>query len=628
MLTAGAVWGIDIADSGLKAVKLRRVAKSLVVVDHDILRYAELGAETGASKDELIFRALGTFLTRHEVRRDRVYVGIPSQNVFSRFIGLPPVERRRLAQLVEFEARQQIPFDLNEVIWDYQTVNTEFVLGEEIEIGLFAVRREVIDNFLLQLSMLRSRLHGVQIAPLALYNFIRRDYPLEKPLVVIDIGAQSTDLIIVDGSKFWLRNLPIAGNNFTNVIQRRFNVSAEEAESIKRRFGQTKQRGKIVEAIRPVLRDLVAEIQRSVGYYKSLAREVRFEEVVVLGEGFNLYGLPAYLNEHLQYNVRQLSEIHGLGYAGPDEAAFLPEVPSLGVALGLAVQGLGESHVTVNLLPEPFIIDREISAKRPIALVAVLLLWLGVGALYLREAKSLSKLEQIAGEGEKTVQICENNQKQYEAAKRRANTARLGDLVRLTQGREYWPVVLGELTRAVPYAVLMENLEVRGVGGMQQQSAVARASGEAPPEGEPTSPGADVSEGARGPAAGMFGIHFLFGVSTEDKNGVAELTVRLKERLEKAAVYPERVPLFKKVVIGAPRFGGATTSEHAERGSDRETTARTTPQNMLIKAQVACEPNTWEELDRLRKEARQRIHEKKSAAKGEPKGPPVSATGT
>ena len=170
--------------------------------------------------------------------------------------------------------------------------------------------------------------------------------------MVIDVGAQSTNLLILDGQRFWLRNLPIAGNSFTSMLEKRLNIPRAEAEKLKYTVADSRHRRRLLEVLRPVMRDLVAEIQRSVGYYKSLSQAVKFEEILVTGEGYKLFGLDRFLAEQLQYQITPIHELKNIVYQGdPARLKDLQQsLPSLGVAIGLGLQGLNRANATINLL--------------------------------------------------------------------------------------------------------------------------------------------------------------------------------------------------------------------------------------------------------------------------------------
>ena len=211
MFGAGPVWGIDIGDSSLKAVKLNRVKNQIVLLDFHVIRYADVTGDAAARREGSLAQALAA-LQAAGLGRDRCFVSIAPQTVFSRFISLPPVDRRRVPEIVLYEARQQIPFSLSEVIWTYETVRKEFIPGEEIEIGLFAVKREVMDSYLAELAPIRRQLHGIQVAPLALYNFVRHDVSLEfhgkvRSLVFRAPKLQQLDLstVVSTGRWRWVR---------------------------------------------------------------------------------------------------------------------------------------------------------------------------------------------------------------------------------------------------------------------------------------------------------------------------------------------------------------------------------------------------------------------------------------
>ena len=550
-----AVWGVDIGDYALKAVRMARQGSALVLEDFRITRYSELAGEGQKSrKEDLVFQALMRLFEPPEMQSAFFLASIPSHSVFSRFVGLPPVDRRRVPEIVRFEARQQIPFDLSEVIWDYQLVRPDFVPGAEIEIGLFAVKREVINSFLGQFVMAQDRLEGVQIPPLAIYNLIRRENEEGKPVVVIDIGAQSTDLLIVEDTKFWLRNLPIAGNSFNAIIAKKFNIGPEEAEKVKEGLAESKHRRKVFEAMQPVLKDLVAEIQRSIGYYKSLARNVKFDEVILVGEGFRVYGLQRFLADQLQYRIRPLSELTTIRYAGPEDRTeeLNDRLPALAVAAGLAIQGLGEGEATVDLLPEEFTLRRELKRKRPAAVAVVVLVWVAVLFLFMGEKMAIGRVSGFSyrervrtSEGttlrtvtKETIDQVINRAKGLASKASQAEgevgtrLTTLRKFAALGELRDYWSQVLSGLTDAVPQEkpVYLEDLKLQGSGSTGGGSGEGGGGG-----------------GSRLPA--FRGSAFVFTAYCDERYGERHLKKDLVKALLDARIYPEQVKLFKDVNV-------------------------------------------------------------------------------
>src|SRR3989304_7227191 len=143
-----AVWGIDVGRCALRAFKPRVAADGKVeVVAHDYIEHAKILSQPDADRSELIRAALEKFLSRNDISKDFVVVSVPGQHTLARFTKLPPVAPKRIPDIVRYEADQQIPFDMDEVIWDYQTFAQEGL--PDIEVGIFAMKRELIREHLL-----------------------------------------------------------------------------------------------------------------------------------------------------------------------------------------------------------------------------------------------------------------------------------------------------------------------------------------------------------------------------------------------------------------------------------------------------------------------------------------------
>ena len=117
-------WGIDIGQAGLKAMKLRVSddGERVVAAAFDYIPHPKILSQPDAIPEELIREAMKMFLERNKIDNDLIAISVPGQSSLAKFIKLPPVEASKVAEIVKYEARQQIPFDLNDVIWDYQPI--------------------------------------------------------------------------------------------------------------------------------------------------------------------------------------------------------------------------------------------------------------------------------------------------------------------------------------------------------------------------------------------------------------------------------------------------------------------------------------------------------------------------
>ncbi|MFO0938570.1 MAG: type IV pilus assembly protein PilM [Gemmataceae bacterium] len=405
-------WGIDIGQCGLKALRLEMIDGKPTATAFDFIEHPKILSQPDADPDQLTREALEKFLSRNQLQGDHVAVAVAGQSGLARFVKLPPVEEKKIGDIVKFEAKQQIPFPLEEVVWDYQKIAGGDVAGGfamETEIGLFAMKRDNIARALGHFTTAGIDVHLVQMAPLAICNYATYELlgkggpdgstepgaPIgegeqdETPrgkkrcAVVMDIGTDASNLIITDGGKIiWQRPLPLGGNNFTRALTKEMKLTFAKAEHLKRNAAKSPDLPQILRALRPVLTDFVGEVQRSLGYFTNTHRDAHVAYMVGLGNAFKLPGLQKYLSEKLSLDVRKPVGASRLaGDQVTSDPVFTENILSFPIAYGLALQGIGQARLLTNLLPPEIRVDRQIRQKKPWAAAAAAALLLGTGTV-------------------------------------------------------------------------------------------------------------------------------------------------------------------------------------------------------------------------------------------------------
>ncbi len=358
----GAVWAIDIGNNSLKALHLSAESGVVEVIGFDNIQHGKIltGSGVGAAeRDELIALSFRRFVSQNDLGKDDIVVSVPSQNSFARFVNLPPVEPKRIPEIVRFEAVQQIPFDINDVQWDWQLMTETD--SPETRVGIFAIKNEVVSSALEHFSRENVQVGYVQMAPMALYNYVLYDRSdlvsaagdkQGQAIVVLNIGAENTDLVVCTRSTVWQRCILIGGNAFTRAIADTFKLNFEKAEKLKRTAPMSKYARQIFQAMKPVFTDLASEIQRSLGFYNSSNPNTKLSKIIALGGGTKLRGLLKYLQQSVQIPIERPDSFKRLAISSDVSAAkFHESVCDFGVVYGLALQGLGLARIESNLLP-------------------------------------------------------------------------------------------------------------------------------------------------------------------------------------------------------------------------------------------------------------------------------------
>ena len=391
-------WGIEIGQAGLKAVRLRVEdnGESVRATAFDYIPHPKILSQPDAVPAELIEQSVATFLERNNLGDDLIGISVPGHTSLAKFIKLPPVEPGKVAEIVKYEARQQIPFDLEEVVWDFQPIGggveeSGFML--EAEVGLFAMKRELVFESMRPLMNQGAEIEVVQMGPLALYNYLSYDVlsfrksegtpeppDAEDYYIVLDMGADNTTLLVSNGRSLWIRNVPIGGNHFTRALTRQMKLTFAKAEHLKCNATKSPDPKAVFQAMRPVFNDYVTEIQRSIGYFGSVNRSAKIKKVIGAGNGFKLAGLQKFLQQNLQYEVERLEHLDGVtGDRVLSDPLFMKNVMTFAVPYGLALQTLKQTRIHTTLLPPEIVTERKIRSKKPWVVVAAAALLLAFG---------------------------------------------------------------------------------------------------------------------------------------------------------------------------------------------------------------------------------------------------------
>ena len=445
-----------------------RVAPGGLVLVNYRLRELPLDPDTGQRRDAHIALQETAAVLREMMREIHVHHGhlnyaVPAQSVFARFVKLPPLVQEKLDKIISFEAQQNVPFPLNEVVWDYQVVGGG--LGEQIQVVLVAIKVDLLDrtNAAVEGTGLQTSL--VDIAPMALCNAFRYSYPeVGDCSLLLDIGARTTNILFIESGRIFLRSIPLGGSAITAAIAREFNESFAAAETRKKRDGFVGLGGAYAEPADPnivrvskmarsTMTRLHAELMRSVTHYRAQQQGNRPTRIYLCGGGAGMPYMREFFHEKFQVPIEFFNPLQNVTVA---ESAPRQDVARsahlLGELVGLALRSVTISPMELNLRPASVVRRQDLEKRRSFFVAAaacILLALLGWSAYYTRAAQVAQQTAEALRQKNNTMRLAEGQldklKKQITALD---NTA--SPLITAVNDRNFWPQLFEQLNSRLP----------------------------------------------------------------------------------------------------------------------------------------------------------------------------------
>lgn len=359
--------GLDIGWRAIKLVQLEKSPKGIRLLKTGAYLIPYKEKETEAERLEAITKGISQLLSELRISPTSSFnLAVSGQSVFIRTIQVIAVSYEKLRQHIRFEAEQQIPFALNEVLWDYCLVNPERKKHSgsqekgsgEWRVILAAIKKNLVDRQREFINRIRGKCRLIDVGPIAFHSascFMDANF-LKQTVVLLDMGARGTNLIIAGNGEVWVRSFPLGADRFTHAVSEKMKIAFNEAEVLKQRVGlgpaPDPGESAVVEAIKPAVTDLLEEIHRSLEYYHTqVTPRPKPAKMVLGGGGALLKGILPLFQEKLGTPVELWSGFQNLSSSVLPDVSQWPQA-QFGTAMGLALRGLVTSPIELNLLRE------------------------------------------------------------------------------------------------------------------------------------------------------------------------------------------------------------------------------------------------------------------------------------
>jgi type IV pilus assembly protein PilM len=340
------VVGCDVGSSAIKIVELKPLKNDEFQLVH--ASTVELSPEAivdGAIMDSsLVVEALTRLISESGIKNTKFGGSLSGHSVIIKKIQLPSMTEAELAESIQWEAEQYIPFDINDVNLDYVVLDTSG--SDTMDVLLVAVKKDRINDYTSVIVQAGKEPVLVDVDVFAVQNAFETNYTSRgETVALVNVGASVMNInVLHDGNSVFWRDVAFGGNLYTEAIQREFNLPREEAEQLKL-GGQVGQitRQQVESVLNAASEDLAAELQKTIDFFVATSSVDRIDRIMLSGGGAMASSLDTILQERFQVTVELLNPFRNIRY---NESDFDPEwinkkAPAMAVAVGLAIRTVG-----------------------------------------------------------------------------------------------------------------------------------------------------------------------------------------------------------------------------------------------------------------------------------------------
>ncbi len=423
-----------------------------------------LGAEGAqeSTREAAIAKAMQKLIADKGIKSRNVNVCAPGFHVFSKFVKLPPVDAGKVTQIIQYEAQQNVPFPLAEVVWDYQILGS--TPGGELEVLLVAIKADIVEGLFRVTESAGLRLQLADVSPAALCNAFRYNYgDLEDCTMLLDIGAKTSNLLFFEKGKVFSRSINLGANSITHDFATEAKLKFEAAEKLKIDEGfvslggayeepENPNQAAISKIARQFMTRLHIQVNQTMQFYRGQQGGSAPQRLFLSGGASLMPYTAQFFAEKLNVPVEYFNPLRNVQLDPSINLEDLARVAhSLGEVVGLGLRNLAQCPVELNLMPDTTLRWQSFNQKKPYLLASVFSL---AGVVCLMGVL----FDQLAQAKNKSAQELEEPLKKAQALSSRfggvmrnlnSNTQQLAQVIGWLGNRYYWVDVLKEIQKAL-----------------------------------------------------------------------------------------------------------------------------------------------------------------------------------
>lgn len=419
-----------------------------------------LGSEGAqeATREAVILKALQESLAEKGIKAKDVNVCAPGFHVFSKFVKLPPVDAGKVTQMIQYEAQQNVPFPLAEVVWDYQ------ILGStptgELEVLLVAIKSEIVEGLFRTTETAKLRLQLCDVSTAALCNAFRYNYgDLEDCTMLLDIGAKTSNLLFFEKGKVFSRSINLGANSITQDFASESKLKFDEADKIKIEQGfvslggayeepENKHQAAISKIARQFMTRLHIQVNQTMQFYRGQQGGSAPQRLFLAGGASIMPYTAQFFAEKLNVPVEYFNPFRNIQIDPAINLEDLARVAhSLGEVVGLGLRNLAHCPVELNLMPDSTLRWQSFNQKKPYfiaTLASLVAMAFAVGFLFEKLA-GVKKEQSAKIEGNVAPLIQKEQRFKRAHGDLKKTQAELDELTTWIEDRYYWADILKEL---------------------------------------------------------------------------------------------------------------------------------------------------------------------------------------
>lgn len=466
MAKADSIIAIDIGGDSLKIAEFSCPPEGGITLEN--FAFSEYG---GDQQEEDLMDSLQQILksaiSDYGFKAKKVHLSISGQSSFIRSVTLPPVgdEEERVKQIVEYEAKQNVPFPMNEVVWDYQLISTGDEEDAEIEVMFVVVKNDFISRITKIVEEMGKEVVLIEVAPTASYNAARaNEVGSDDCEMILNIGGRCSSLIFIDSGRFYVRTIPIAGHSITQQISKEFGIPFADAEEMKRRHGfvalggayeepDSEVAATVSKIVRNVMTRLHGEINRSINVYRSQRKGKKPGKLYLAGGSSVMAFTPRFFSEKLRIPVDYFNPFQVVSLSDKINKENLAEVAHMfSEVIGLGLRYITVCPIEISLIPDILKKQHELKQKVPYFYASALTLVMCLLVSYWGVYEQQKRDEERVNMAQNAVKRVTNLKRDVNSAKSTLETigSKFEDAKDILNKRTVWIKILDELQTVLP----------------------------------------------------------------------------------------------------------------------------------------------------------------------------------